>query len=87
MSPPAGSTTIEVVNSNELEHQMERVFHDLLRDLGHDFPHERVVLVGRAHYESLRRDAVVNDYIPLLVYRLAKEELRSGARDELHDAA
>jgi hypothetical protein len=56
-------------------------------DLDAIVPAERVTAVGRAHYESLSRDAAVNDFIPLLVYRFAKEELIAGRRDDLHEAA
>jgi hypothetical protein len=75
------------VNSDELERQMERLLRELQRDLEDSVPAARVTAVGRAHYESLHRGAAINDYIPLLVYRFAKEELVASRRDELQDSA
>jgi hypothetical protein len=72
---------------DELEHQMERLFRELHDDLGGSVGAGRVAAVSRAHYELLRRDAVINDFIPLLVYRFTKEELVASRRDELHHVA
>jgi hypothetical protein len=75
------------VTTDELERQIDRLPHDLRRDLGDAVPAERIGAVSRAHYDMLRRDAVINDFIPLLVYRFAKEELVASTRDALSDAA
>jgi hypothetical protein len=75
------------VTQEELERQLERLLHDLARDVGDGVAAERIGAVAVGHYERLRREATINDFIPLLVYRFAKEDLVSSSRDELHDAA
>jgi hypothetical protein len=71
----------------ELERQLDRVLDALVRDLGDSVAADDVTTIGRVHCERLRRDATVNDFIPLLVYRLAREELVQSRRHELVDAA
>ena len=75
------------MTSKELDVHMGRVFRDL--HPGFDDTHSvgRVTAVGEAHYESLHGDATINEFIPLLVYRFAKEELARSERHELVDAA
>ena len=81
------------MTGEELERQMDRLFLDLDHDLGDGVAPERISTVSHeAHFESLRsrRGEKFNDFIPLLVYRFAKEEgmlVSVCARDELHDAA
>ena len=75
------------MTSHDLELQMDRLLDDLQHDLEETVPAERVDAVARAHYESLSVGAAINDFIPLLVYRFAREELVRGSRDGLHDAA
>lgn len=70
-----------------LERHMEAVYRNLYRDLGETVPAEQVRTVARAHYESVSREARINDFVPLLVYRFAKAELVTSRRDELHNAA
>jgi hypothetical protein len=77
----------DTVNARELERQLDKVFSDLVRDLGDNAAADQVTTIGHDHYERLRRDATVNDFIPLLVYRFTREELVRSRRDELHDAA
>lgn len=73
------------MSTEELDRKMAKLPHDLHRDLGGAIPLERAV--SRAHYNGLRRDAAINDFIPLLVYRFAREELVTATRTDLHEAA
>ena len=61
------------MNARELEPQLDKVFSDLVRDLGEVSPADQVTTIGHDHYERLRRDATVNDFIPLLLYRFTRE--------------
>ena len=76
----------------ELERQTARQLDALRRELretgslGDTGSHE-IDVVGRAHFDRLLREATITDFIPLLVYRLTKEEFVYTTRDELHDAA
>jgi hypothetical protein len=74
------------VTSEDLERQIDRVLDSLRERVGDSIDAARVRAVGLAHYESLRRHATINDFIPLLVYRYAKEELTQMRRDEFHRA-
>jgi hypothetical protein len=76
----------ETMTTEELELQVDKLFRDLHRDLDGTVPAERVSAVGRAYYHSLRQDAAINDFIPLLVYRFASEELDTSSRVQLHGA-
>lgn len=75
------------MTTEELERQMDRLFRDLHHDFDESVPAEQVTAVGRAYYESIRRDAAINDFIPLLVHRFATDELVASRRDELQDGA
>jgi hypothetical protein len=75
------------MTAEELERQMDKLPDDLHRDLGGVVPLERIRAVSDAHYVGLRRDAAINDFIPLLVYRFARDELVTAALDDLHEAA
>jgi hypothetical protein len=75
------------VTTEDLERQIDRVLHSLREFAGDGIDAARVRAVGLAHYESLHRHATINDFIPLLVYRYAKEELSQIRRKELHRAA
>lgn len=75
------------MNARELERQLDKVFSDLVRDLGDNAAADHVTTIGHDHYERLIRDATVHDFIPLLVYRFTREELVHSRREELHDAA
>jgi hypothetical protein len=72
--------------TEELERQMDRFFLDLQRELDGRVAAPDTA-VARTHYESLVQDAAINDFIPLLVYRFAKEELVQSQPDELRRAA
>ncbi len=71
----------------ELEQQTNRQVETLRRELAGRVPDERVAEVGRKHVDRLRLHATIPDFIPLLVYRSAKEELLSATADQLHRAA
>jgi hypothetical protein len=43
--------------------------------------------VGEAWFEALRANARIPDFVPVLGYRYAREELIGSERDELHRAA
>jgi hypothetical protein len=75
------------MTDDELEAQMDRLFRELQRTFEGSVPAEWVDAVGHAYYERLRREAKVNDFIPLLVYRLTKEELFRIAAEDLSRAA
>jgi hypothetical protein len=59
----------------------------LRRELAGTVPADRVAEVGLAHFERLSLNASIPDFIPLLVYRFAKEELLYATPDELQRAA
>jgi formylmethanofuran dehydrogenase subunit A len=75
------------VTPEDLERQIDRVLDSLRQHAGDGIDAARVRAVGLAHYKSLHRHATINDFIPLLVYRHAKEELSQIRRDQLHRAA
>lgn len=74
------------MTTEQLDVQMDHTFKRLVVDLG-GVPAEQVVAVGTSHFERLQRDAAVNDFIPLLVYRFTREELVAGRHGDLHVAA
>jgi hypothetical protein len=75
------------MTTEQLDAQMEHMFRRLVDDLGNDVSVEHVRAVGTSHFERLERDAAVNDFIPLLVYRFAREELVAAQHADLHVAA
>jgi hypothetical protein len=75
------------MTSEQLDVQMDHMFGRLVADLGGDVSTEHVLAVGTRHFERLQRDAAVNDFIPLLVYRLTREQLVAAGRPDLHVAA
>jgi hypothetical protein len=75
------------VTTEELERHVDRLVQELDRELKGQVPEERIIAVAHAHYESLNRRAAFNDFVPLLVYRFAKEDLVTSRHDELQDAA
>jgi hypothetical protein len=66
------------MSSGELERQVESRLEALRQELRDPAVAERVAAVGRQVFERLRRDATVNDFIPLLVQRYTSQELASG---------
>lgn len=75
------------MTSQDLEHQLDRLLDELQHDFRGKVPADRVDAVARAHFDSLNVGAAINDFIPLLVYRFAREELVRSSRDELYHAA
>jgi hypothetical protein len=75
------------VNAEELDGTIAGSLDELRRELAGRVAPERVTAIGYRHYERLRRDATINDFIPVLVHRYAREELLRIAPDELHGAA
>ena len=73
------------MTTQELELHMDRVFRQLHRDFDRAHSVEHVTATGKARYDLLRQGATVNDFIPLLVYRFAKDDLVRGY--DLRDAA
>jgi len=71
----------------ELEEQTAKGLDNLRRELVGSVPGERVAEVGHAHFERISSNASIPDFVPLLVYRYAREELLYGAPDQLHQAA
>jgi hypothetical protein len=70
-----------------LNDHVERVLDGLGRELADEIPATRVTSVGRGYFEQLRAEARITDFIPVLVYRFTREELRRCKRDELSEAA
>ena len=75
------------MTTEQLDTQMEHIFTRLVEDLARDAPTDQIIAVGTSHFERLRRDAAVNDFIPLLVYRFTREELVAVGPNDLHRAA
>ncbi len=71
----------------ELEDQTARGLDTLRRELADTVPAGRVTEVGRDHFERLSLNASIPDFIPLLVYRFAKEELLFSSPGQVHRAA
>jgi hypothetical protein len=69
-----------------LERQVERLRQALVREFEGEIPASEVIPIVEAHLARLREQARIQDYIPVLVYRYAREELRIR-KDELHHAA
>ena len=75
------------MTTEQLDVQMGHVFQRLVDDLRDEVPAEEVLEVSTGHFERLRRDAAVNDFIPLLVYRFTREQFVTARPAELHAAA
>jgi hypothetical protein len=74
------------VAPGRLERQVERQLQALLREFEGEIPPSEVTPIVEAHFARLREQARIEEFIPVLVYRYAREELRIR-RDELHHAA
>jgi len=74
------------MNNVELEHHVEMRLDALRNEFAGQADTESITAVGLRHFEHLRRDATINDFIPQLVHRFAREELLSARSDELHNA-
>ena len=69
-----------------LARQVDKQLESLRREF-EELPPGRVTELGEAKFERLRANARITEFIPVLVYRYTREELRSIKRDELHSAA
>jgi hypothetical protein len=70
-----------------LNDHVERVLDGLGREFADEIPPDQVTSVGRGYFDQLRAEARIDDFIPVLVYRFTREELRRCGRDELSHAA
>jgi hypothetical protein len=75
------------MTTEQLDVQMDHILKSLVVDLGREVSAEQVLAVGTSHFERLQRDAAINDFIPLLVYRFTREELVAAGRADLHVSA
>ncbi len=71
----------------ELEQQTARQVEALRQELADKVAAEQVGETCRFHFERLCLHATVNDFIPLFVYRFAKNDLLTGRAEDLHQAA
>jgi hypothetical protein len=75
------------LNAAKLNREVEHTLESLRREFAEEIPADQVTAVGEACFEALRADARIPDFIPVLVYRHAREELIRAGRGELHHAA
>jgi hypothetical protein len=75
------------MTQQELERQTTARLEWLQTELRGSVEPARVTTVGRRHFDRLSRGATVTDFIPLLVYRLTREELLREEPRRLNDAA
>lgn len=75
------------MTSEELDRQIAALVHELQRQRPANVAPEHVDAVAYGYYGQLQRDATVNDFIPLLVYRYTKEQLPLISRGELRQSA
>ncbi len=71
----------------ELETSLDRGLLLLRREFEGVVETERLVETGHDRFESLYRQATITEFIPLLVYRQIRDELRDCGHDGLHAAA
>jgi hypothetical protein len=75
------------MSQNDLRHHTSMLLGTLHNQFGGRFDPKFVDAVGRSHFERLYRDATVLDYIPVLVYRSTRDDLRSIRDAELVQSA
>jgi hypothetical protein len=75
------------MNNDDLAHHLEMRLDALRNEFAGHVDADSITAVGLRHFEHLRRDATINDFIPQLVHRFAREELLNAKSDELHSAA
>jgi hypothetical protein len=69
------------VDAATLDHHVERQLEGLRHEFAGEIPAGRVNTIGNAYYDDLRSEARILDFIPMLVYRYAHEELLSLRHD------
>jgi hypothetical protein len=75
------------MDADELNAHIEREIRTLQREFAGSVPDDEVREAVRAQLEQLRATAAFDDFIPLLVYRRARDVLLESARGELHLSA
>ena len=75
------------MNEHELQVHLERGLESLRREFAGKVPPHRVNEIGRERFEALSQHARINDFIPLLVFRETREELRLRESGELQRVA
>jgi hypothetical protein len=75
------------MNEAMLNRSIEQALESLRREFADEQPASEVTAVGEAWFEALRANARIPDFVPVLGYRYAREELIGSERDELHRAA
>jgi len=75
------------MNEATLNRQVDQLLESLRREFADELPATQVTAVGEAVFDELRRDARISDFIPVLVYRYARDELLRCRREELNRAA
>jgi hypothetical protein len=75
------------MEAHELDEHIERELDALYGEFADSVPESQIERTCEAHLEALRRTATIYDYIPLLVYRLTREQLRGSKHGELHHSA
>jgi hypothetical protein len=78
MPPAHGAEKDHLVNREALDRQVARQLDLLARELAGTIPPEEIHSVGAQHLERLTRTAKIGDFVPLLVYRFTRDELRGG---------
>jgi hypothetical protein len=70
---PAG-----LLNQQPEASKVEQLVKRQLSGLHREFPDQvaRIDELGRAHLESLRAGATIEDFLPVLVYRFTRDDLR-----------
>ena len=83
----AGILEIEAMLTETHGYTLERPSVDALVErrleiLRQEFPDDGglVEQLSRAHFEALRAHATIEDFLPTLVYRFTREELKAGDR-------
>lgn len=62
--------------TEDVESRVERGLDALRREFPSDAEH--VSVIGHAHFSRLRAGARIEDFLPVLVYRLTRDEIRTG---------
>ena len=75
------------MRTEELNHRVERQLEYLCLEFGGEVPASQVTALGQAHFERLRAEAHINDFLPVLVHRFTREELLRITTADLHRAA
>jgi len=75
------------MNDADLDYHLEVRLDALRREFAGQANPEAITAVGRKHFEHLHRDATINDFIPELTHRFAREELMNAGHDQLLNAA